>query len=109
MELGEIDPPEDAYPAPTICQQCGKNPPAPCYIICVACDAANKKHRLSLLYTGGCIRYVEPSGPTTRQSNYMTRGAKQGRSRKTAELDEEVHHTEQNTRTQYHGDNYNDE
>jgi len=108
MELGEVDPPEDEYPAPTICNQCGKNPPAPCYVICVECDAVNKKQRRRPALDG-CVRYAEPSGPTTRQSNYMTRGAKQGRSRKTAELDEELHHTEQNTRTQYHGDNYNDE
>jgi hypothetical protein len=109
MELGELDPPEDEYPAPTICNQCGKNPPAPGYVICVECDAVNKKHRLRLLYTGGCIRYSEPNDPTTRQRNYMTKGAKQGRDSKVAANDEELHYTEQNTRTQYHGDNYNDE
>jgi len=109
MESSEVDLPEDAYPAPTVCKQCGKNPPAPGYVICVACDAANIKHRLCLLYTGGCIRYSDTSIPSTRQHNYMTKGVKQGRSNEVAARDEELHHTEQNTRTQYHGDNYNDE
>jgi hypothetical protein len=109
MESGEVDPPEDEYPAPTVCKQCGKNPPAPCYIICAECDAVNKKRRLCLLEPGGCIRYSETRAPTTRQKNYMTKGVKQERSTAAAGRDEELHYTEQNTRTQYHGDNYNDE
>ena len=108
MESGEIDPPEDAYPAPAVCKQCGKNPPAPCYVICVACQETNKKqmHRPAL---DGCVRYSDTSMPSTQQRNYLTKGVKQGRDPKVAARDEELHHTEQNTRTQYHGDNYNDE
>lgn len=106
MESGE-DLPEDAYPAPTFCRQCGHNPPAAGYVICGECDAKNKRYDAKV--AGLRIEFAETRGPTTRQSNYMTRGVKQGRDRKLTELDEEVHHTEQNTRTEYHGDNYNDE
>jgi hypothetical protein len=109
MESGEVDPPEDAYPAPTVCKQCGKNPPAPCYVICAECEEVNRKRRLCLSEPGGCIRYDETRDPTTKQRNYLTKGVKQGRSSKVAARDEELHYTEQNTRTQYHGDNYMDE
>jgi hypothetical protein len=99
--------PEDAYPPLKHCRQCGQNQPADLYVICLDC------HKKNLAYDAKVanmrIEYSRTREPTTKQSNYMTKGTKQERNPRIAEYDSELHYTEHNTRTEYHGDNYNDE
>lgn len=104
------DLPEEAYPGPKFCRQCGHQPPATGYVICAACHKKNIAYDAKIAKMR--IEYEFVRDPTTKQKNSRSRGNGgfgNKRKREIAAFDNELEHSEQNTRTEYHGDNYLDE
>ena len=96
---------------PLLCRRCNKPRETEFWAFCGACAAANNAYR---------AKEHKQSREMSRYTDRLTGTGKTGlsKSRKKSDAsrlpvefvhDEEPHYTEQNARTNYHGDNYVDE
>jgi siroheme synthase (precorrin-2 oxidase/ferrochelatase) len=94
-----------------LCQRCFKPRDNEPWVFCIACAIENQKYRAKGYQQAKTMRHYTSkligSGKTGLSKS--RKKADCGRALEILVNDEEAHHTEQNCRTDYHGDNYVDE